>query len=175
MSDTDTLGKAILANEAGTVIAALEKAVREGTAWAPDVALACLGDERPGVRNAGAMTLLDLRDERAPEAVRASLVRPGVAPQSGTLVYVLHELGGHMTLGAALSVARDGSFEARAEMVEMMREGLVEAGDPLVIADVLIELATLSELGDEAGNAATEVVDAFERRSVSGGRIAWPT
>ena len=156
---SDDLRAARTGRDADSLVGLLS-AFRAGEATPPaavEEARACLAEGwTPVVRNAAAMALMDARDAQAAPRIVEALRDPEVAPQAGTLLYVLGQLKGRVPLPVVVEVIREGSFEARAEVVGFLRRADVE---PFTDADKAAALRALrgirqGERGDHAAMAA---------------------
>ena len=82
------------------------------------------------LRNAAALALADLKADGAAERIGVLLRRADVAPQSGSLLFALDELGGTLSLEGLLNILRNGSFEARSEALHFLDADRVSMADP---------------------------------------------
>jgi hypothetical protein len=117
----------------------------------------------PRVRAAVAMALADLKASEAVTPLVAVLRRPELAKASGTLIFALGELGGSLPLDLAVSLIEAGSFEARAEVLELMGEGRITPPAPAEIASARQRLEVLAMAADpeiaEAAQMASDCLD----------------
>jgi hypothetical protein len=119
------------------------------------------------LRNAAALALVDLKAVGAAERIGALLERPDVAPQSGTLLFALEELGGWLPLQSFVTVLRYGSFEGRSEALHFLDAGRVSVPDPDARRTAIGQLAALVAGSDpEAAEAAEEAVSILLDRAV---------
>ncbi len=101
------------------------------------------------LRNAAALALADLGATSAGERIGALLGRPDVAPQSGTLLFALDELGARLPSESLLNLLRHGSYEGRGEALGLLDAGRVAWADPSERRRALDDLAALAA-GDDA-------------------------
>ena len=129
--------------------------------------LECLASDDHRVRNPAAVALTEMRVPGAEAALRAALVRPGVAPQSGTLVWSIHEMGGRVSPAEAVHVVEHGSYEARLMLSELVADGMLDLSDRAALPAVLARLDELDEDCGEVGVAASEVLASLQRAGVA--------
>lgn len=129
--------------------------------------LECLASDDHRVRNPAAVALTELKVPGAEAALRAALVRPGVARQSGTLVWSLHEMGGRISPAEAVHVVEHGSHEARLMLSEMVADGMLDLSDRAALPAALSRLDELDEDCGEVGVAASEVLASLQRAGVA--------
>lgn len=144
-------------NEDGTVSALRHAADDPGGPWQPAMIGTLLGKTTSNrVRNAAAVALADLNAPEGATLIAAQVARPEVAAASGTLLYALDRLGAALPLDAFLTVIEHGSFEARAEALELLhadRVDLTEVRDPGAVLNRL-ESVLVSGSGDAVDAAA---------------------
>lgn len=122
------------------------------------------------LRNAAALALADLKAAGAAERLAALLERPDVAPQSGTLLFALDELGGWLPLQSFVAVLRYGSFEGRSEALQFLDAGRVSASDPDARRTAIGHLAAMVAGPDpDAAEAAEEAISILLDRAVRTG------
>lgn len=105
------------------------------------------------VRAAVAMTLADLGATDAIGPLLDVLGRPELAKTSGTLIFALSELGASIPIGLAATLIANGSFEARAGVLELMEEGRIVAFSG---ADASSARQTLAQVGMDGDTEAAE-------------------
>ncbi len=129
--------------------------------------LECLASEDHRVRNPAAVALTEMRVPGAEAALRAALVRPGVASHSGTLVWSLHEMGGRVSPAEAAHVVEHGSYEARLMLSELVADGMLDLSERADLPAALSRLYDLDDDCGEVGVAASEVLAALQRAGVA--------
>ncbi|MCJ2013183.1 hypothetical protein [Methylobacterium sp. J-076] len=102
------------------------------------------------LRNAAALALADLGGREGSEWIGAVLGRPDVAPQSGTLLFALDELGGRLPFESLVNIVRHGSFEGRSEALNLLDAGRVASADPAAHRRALEDLASIAVGADHA-------------------------
>lgn len=109
----------------------------------------------PKVRAAAAMALVDNGVVEAVGALSEVLARPGIAANSGTLLFALNELGGSLALSVAVSIVESGSFEGRGEALTFLEEGRTTAASDGERRDALSALERLAAAqGGDCADAA---------------------
>ncbi|MDP4024702.1 hypothetical protein Q8W71_18910 [Methylobacterium sp. NEAU 140] len=111
------------------------------------------------LRNAAALALADLGAAGAAARIGQVLERPEVAPQSGTLLFALDELGASLPLDSFVNILRRGSFEGRAEALHFLDAGRISESGPEARARAVAALAALAAGADpEAAEAARDAL-----------------
>ena len=118
------------------------------------------------VRSAAALALADLGGDTAAEAINSVLEREDVAPAAGTLLFALDELGAQVRLGPALNILRNGSYEARAELLILLQDGRLAQTSDQELTRAKTELQLLAAGTDsEAAEAASLALEALDSNS----------
>ncbi len=116
-----------------------------------------------GIRKSAALALSDLGARDATEAIAEVIERPGIAGSSGTLLYVIEELGGTLPLRVFLHVLSNGSYEARGQALDLLSADQVIEDSSTTWAQGRLALAGLQSCSDhEQSAAATEALAPFD-------------
>lgn len=120
------------------------------------------------IRNAAALALLDMRSPRLEAAINTLLRRPTIARSAGTLLFCLMEADLRVAATAIPNIVRDGSYEARSELLILTSEGKVSFEHAAEMGALLADLAHIASTADaeaaEVAALAQEDIEALRER-----------
>jgi hypothetical protein len=107
------------------------------------------------IRKAAALALLDAHYPHLENVINGLLTRPELAKVAGTLIFCLMESGSRIFPDAILNIVRNGSYEARSELLILTSDGLVRAESEAEMDRLRHQLAgAISEGSKEAAEVA---------------------
>lgn len=145
---------------------------RVTTDWAKriaDIQTVLLQTSSVKVRNAAAVAPVDMNAKAACDTIVTVLRRPDIAPEAGTLLYALDELGASLPLDVAICLIENGSYETRAETLLLLQAGRItpfetDARDAAVLRLSAYRAAQDLELSEAAGIALEAITPRTEAR-----------
>lgn len=108
------------------------------------------------VRNAAALTLVDLGFNQTTMRIVDVLRRADLAEVSGTLLFALNEIDASIPLDIIVNVIENGSFEARNQAMFFLEEHRFIDSEPVYIKAMMTRLSKLIESKDEEQAEAAE-------------------
>ena len=108
------------------------------------------------IRNAAALTLVDLGINQTTMRIVDVLRRADLAEVSGTLLFALNEIDASIPLGIIVDVIENGSFEARNQAMFFLEEHRFIDADSVYIEGMITHLSKLMESKDEEQAEAAE-------------------
>ena len=119
---------------------------------ARDVEEVMISTSSAKIRNAAALALVDANYPDLQVAINKVLRRPGVASSAGTLLFCLLETNSRVEVAAIPSLVRDGSYEARSELLMLTSEGMITMGHDAEMDTVQSELQSIASSLDAAAS-----------------------
>ena len=101
------------------------------------------------IRNAAALALADSGAPETVQSIMELLRRPEIAKASGTLMYVLNELGASIPLCLAVDLIENGSFESRVEALTFLEHDRVDLASGADMGAALDRLGRLADQEDD--------------------------